>query len=119
MFRRKEKNYNPYDEDCRNLHQTVVEAGKRLLEATQKVIIKKNVIDLYPVGPDQDAAIEEYHESQRTLLCAIGNYDGRLQEFNQYLAKHRNQLEEEYSCWNSPLTSHKIIENVYEQFVRK
>lgn len=118
MFRRKEKNYNPYDEDCRNLHQIVVEAGKRLLEATQKVIIKKNVIDLYPVGPDQNAAIKEYHESQHTLLCAIGNYDGRLQEFNEYLAKHRNQLEE-YSCWNSPLTSHEIIENVYEQFIRK
>lgn len=118
MFGRKEKKYNPYDEDCLNLHQTVVEAGKRLLEATQKVIIKKNVIDLYPAGPDQIAAIKEYNKSQHTLLCAIGNYDGRLREFNEYLAKHRNQLEE-YSCWNSPLTSHEIIENAYEQFIKK
>lgn len=115
----KKKTYNPYNETYKDMWNTVLEAHDRLCEAVRKVILRKGVIDLYPAGADQNAAIKDCEEAKHSLLCAIGYYDGRMQELKEYFSNHYNELNECHS-WHPTrmLNSHEIVELAYEQTIR-
>ena len=68
-------------------------AKNRLVGAVQQVIIKQGVINLYPEGPDQERAKEDLKKAKFSLLCAIGHYDGRLQEYKNALNKNEEWRE--------------------------
>lgn len=115
----KKKIYNLYDEAYKSLWHTVQEAHSRLRETVYKVIIRKGVIDLYPAGPDRDKAIKDCEEAKHSLLCAIGYYDGRMQELTEYFSSHYNNLDECHSWHPTQMsTSHEIVEHAYEQTIR-
>lgn len=114
-FSKKKNSYNYYDEEYERMTTIVSEAKKQLLGVIRKVIIRKEVISLYPEGPDQEQAIKDYEDAKHSLLCAIGNYDGRLNELKQYFVQHREEITQPALRFAS---SHEIIEIGYEQFVK-
>ena len=115
----KKKIYNPYDETYKDLWNTVQEARDRLRGAVRTVILRKGVIDLYPAGADQDKAIKDCEEAKHSLLCAIGYYDGRMQELKEYFSSHYDKLDECHSWHPTRMsTSHEIVELAYEQTIR-
>lgn len=115
----KKKIYNSYDESYKELWNAVLDARTRLREAAHKVIIRQGVINLYPAGPDQEKAIKDCEEAKQSLLCAIGHYDGRMQELNEDYNKFSAKFEE-CRTWHPTrmITSHEIIELAYEQTIR-
>lgn len=114
-FSKKKNNYNYYDEEYEKMATIVSEAKERLLGLTRKVIIRKEVISLYPEGPDQEQAIKDYENAKHSLLCAIGNYDGRLNELKQYFVQHREEITQPARRF---VSSHEIVEIGYEQFIK-
>lgn len=94
-------------------------AKNRLVGAVQQVIIKQGVIDLYPEGPDQERAKEDLKKAKFSLLCAIGNYDGRLQEYKNALNKNEKWRETTISKRCQFIPSHEVIEIAYLNFFKK
>lgn len=94
-------------------------AKNLLVGAVQQVIVKQGVIDLYPEGPDQERAKEDLKKAKFSLLCAIGRYDGRLQEYKNALNKNEEWRETTIGkrCQFTP--SHKVIEIAYLNFFKK
>ena len=92
----------------------------RLKEATEAVIIKKNVIDLYPDGADKNAAISSFKSAQIELICAIGHYDStRADSRDYYQEQDKNDFYKDWSAIRSLKTSHALIEEIYENFFKK
>ena len=111
------KNY--YDKAYEEMYYLYQSARDLLLAKTRKVIITKGVIDLYPDGADRYAAVLEFEDAQHRLLCAIGNYDGRLNDLRTYYQKHKEDF---IAYWCAPDTlanSHTVIEMAYENFWKK
>lgn len=94
-------------------------AKNRLVGAVQQVIIKQGVIDLYPEGPDQERAKEDLKKAKFSLLCAIGHYDGRLQEYKNALNKNEEWRETTIGKRCQFIPSHEVIEIVYSNFWKK
>jgi hypothetical protein len=90
----------------------------RLKEATEAVIIKKNVIDLYPEGADKTAAIASFKLAQMELIRAIEHYDSTRVDIRDYYQEHNN-FYKNWSVLRSLKTSHAIIEEIYERFFKK
>jgi hypothetical protein len=91
-------------------------AKDTLMAKTENVICKKGVVDLYPEGADKAFAQAEYEDAQHKLICAIGNYDARKQEAEEFYKKHYEEL---YGYTNKFATSHFIVEFVYKHFFKK
>ena len=92
----------------------------RLKKATEAVIIKKNVIDIYPDGVDKDAAVASLKSAQIELICAIGNYDSTRTDTRDYYQEH--DTSDFYKNWGvirSLKTSHAVIEEIYKNFFKK
>ena len=94
-------------------------AKNRLIGAVQQVIIKQGVIDLYPEGPDQERAKEDLKKAKFSLLCAIGNYDGRLQEYKNALNKNEEWRETTIGKRCQFISSHEVIELAYLNFFKR
>lgn len=116
------KNQDPktaLDLAIENKLEEVYEANSRLRGRVNKVIIKQNVIDLYPEGPDKEKAITDCNEAKYSMLCAIGAYDDLL---NQYKNLCKKEGERNITInWTSDTlsTSHEIVENTFRNFWRK
>ena len=95
----------------------VIEEKTRLKKRVEKVIVCKGVIDLYPDGADQKAAIKDFEHSQQCLLNQIAFYDDSRQTFIKTLVKY--QAEGVGLNWVKPLTSHEIVEETYKEFFGK
>lgn len=92
----------------------------RLKEATEAIIIKKNVIELYPDGADKNAAITSFKSAQIELICAIEHYDSTRADSQDYYQEHdKNDFYKNWSALHSLKTSHAIIEEIYENFFKK
>lgn len=92
----------------------------RLKKATETVIIKKNVIDLYPEGADKAVANTSFKTAQNELICAIGHYDSTRADSQEYYQEHdKNNFYKDWSAICSLKTSHALIEEIYENFFKK
>lgn len=105
-----------YEEQYKELLNVVHDAKETLMARAENVICKKGVVDLYPEGADKAFAQAECEDAQHKLICAIGNYDARTQEAEDFYKKHYEEL---YGYTNKFATSHFIIEIVYKNFFKK
>ena len=112
----KHRKVDPREEHYVELWRIVREAKNNLIAKTEAVIRKKGVIDLYPEGADKNIAIKDCETAQYNLICAIGHYDARVQELQEYYSKNSEYLSN-YS--SKSCTSHEIIEIVYANFFKK
>ena len=113
----KKKKLSFYEEKYLEMLETIREAKERLMNAADNVIIKQGVIDLYPEGPDKKQAVKDCEEAKYKLICAIGYYDARRQESMNYAENHNEELGGFYA--NKFLTSHQLIEFIYEKWNKK
>lgn len=118
MFGKNKPACTPLDRLIIDKKQELIDANTYLTSVAERVIIANGVIDLYPEGADKARAIEDAEAHKHSLLCAIGAYDGRMQEYNELLK--REGAREMTTGWvNEFSTSHKIIEIVYRNFWEK
>lgn len=118
MFGKNKSACTPLDRLIMNKNQELVDAKTYLMPVAERVIIANGVIDLYPEGADKARAIEDAEARKHSLLCAIGAYDGRMQEYNDLL-KREGAREITANWTNNFSTSHKIIEIAYRNFWKK
>ena len=114
---RKKKAFNPWDVRYKDMWNTVQEYRTRLYNKAQQVIVASGVVSLYPIGPDQSAAIKEMEAQKASLLNYIEHYDTSLMELKNYYKNTYDNLDE-CQTWNPDRlsTSHVIIEITYRNF---
>lgn len=118
MFKKNKPTCTPLDKLIAEKYHEVNNAKLRLMSAAENVIIANGVINLYPEGADKARAIKDTENRKHSLLCAIGAYDGQMQEYNDLLK--REGAREKTAEWTNTFgTSHKIIEIVYRNFWKK
>lgn len=109
-----------HDEAYKAMWYSVQDAYDILEKTAKKVIIRKGVIDLYPAGDDRDKAINDCEDAKRSMLCAVGRYDGEMKDLKAYFSEHYDELDR---CrdWNPARlsTSHEVVESVYEKMLKK
>ena len=115
----KARRVNIYDIRIEELYNAVREARFLLIAKTQAVITKKSVIDLYSEGADKQVAIKALEAAKYSLLCAIGNYDGRLNEARQYYTNNYEYFSQYWTAPNDFAKSHDIIEYAYQNYFKK
>ena len=118
MFQKTKVTPNAYDITLKKLIEARKNAKEALAARVSDIIIKKNVIDLYPEGADKNRAIEDFRYSQTSLLFYIANYDdiySKLMNFEfskcAYYTSDKIQF--------AKITSHSIIESAYREFMRR
>lgn len=118
MFGKNKPICTPLDRLIMDKNQELIDAKTYLMSAAERVIIANGVIDLYSEGADKARAIEDAEARKYSLLCAIGAYDGRMQEYRDLL-KREGKRETTVGWTNIFSTSHEIIEIVYRNFWEK
>ena len=117
MFSKKEKiQDNFYDRKRKDFQIQFFEDRRNLRECTKKVFVKKEVINLYPEGPDKEKAKLDLDKAQYSLLCTIGAYDNTLNEYKNFCLENKEKFQSTID-WTMPLfetTSHNVIESTYE-----
>lgn len=88
-----------------------------LEERVEEVIICNGVIDLYPEGADKEAAKKKAEKAKELLLCAIGRYDGIVNQYNDALVSTGRNTTLDYM----PIypNSHALIEDYYKNFYKR
>lgn len=114
----KKRIINSYDTRMEELNKIVREARDRLIDKAKEVITKKGVIDLYPDGADKKAAIKALEDAKYSLLCAIGNYDGRLNELRQYYIDNSDNFDQYWATPDRFAKSHDLIEHAYRNYFK-
>lgn len=114
----KKRVINLYDTHMAELNNIVTAARDLLIAKAQEVITKKGVIDLYPEGADQKVAIKALEDAKYSLLCAIGNYDGRLSELRQYYTDNHDNFAQYWATPDRFRTSHDLIESAYRHYFK-
>ena len=119
MFKRKIEEINEYDRRMNKYIGRVPGISKELEAAVQDVIIKKEVIDLYPPGADQQKTKVDLQTAKNKLICIIAEYDSTLNEINKYYVVNKDNFVEYANWYPSMLSdSHKMVEIFYRNFVR-
>lgn len=113
---RKKKEFNPYNLKITEKLEEVRSAKFTLENCVNKVITKKGVIDLYPEGLDKEVAKKDFENAQYSFLCAIGNYDAKLQELENYEKENKDKITIYISQF---LNSHDLIEIFYRHYERR
>ena len=112
----KKDSYSLLDREVLDMIQIMQNSKNRLINATERVIISRDVVELYPEGADKIKAITDLDTRKYALLCAIGDYDGRLRDLTEIKSKRGNEI-------NIPIphftNSHEVIESTYRKFVYK
>lgn len=76
MFKKKKKNADtPADFQLKKLYYPFIDFRDEFYSTIRKVVVKEEVIKIYPDGADKDQAIKDYHFEQQHLLALIGKYD--------------------------------------------
>lgn len=113
MFKRKQKDKNtPADLRLRNLWKQYLDVLNYLDNTVRKIIIKKEVIEIYPNGVDKDKAIKDYKFEQQHLLTLIAEYDDLRNQIDNLIRKTKEERETTID-WHTPQTSHERIEAIY------
>lgn len=118
MFKKKNKEPNYQAERYESLRIELTRAQTELADAVCAVIIKRDVLDLYPEGPDKEQAKEDLAKTQRSLICHVGAYDARRQETIEYYKKNYEALSL-YPSPESRWTSHDVVEWAYKYKYKK
>ena len=105
---KKIKKINLFDEKFETLEQSVRNAIENLLSIMPKLIIRKEVIELYPEGADKDRAIKDFQETQKSFICTLGHYDCCLSKLIDYETKHKDEFSQNHFI--TFLTGHKVVE---------
>ena len=115
----KKISYNPYDEAYKEMWDAMFKAYKSLEETTNKIIVRKGVIDLYPEGDDKKQAIKDYEDTKQFLVEAINQYDEKVQEVIEYFSNHHEEMK---TCreWTPSrmATGHEVVEHTYEKKIK-
>lgn len=115
MFKKKKKNADtPADLQLKELYYPFIDLRDEFYSTIRKVIVKEEVIKIYPDGADKDAAIKDYHFEQQYLLVLIGKYDDLRNQISNFI---KNNKEERHTTayWEIPQTSHETIETIYKR----
>lgn len=116
MFKKKKKDKDldtPADLQLKMLYEPFYDVEKRLNSTIREVIVKKEVIKIYPNGADKDEAIKNYHFEQQHLLALIGEYDDLRNQIDNFIKN--NKEERKTTMYLSvPMTSHKKVETIYK-----
>ena len=108
--------YAPLDREVLDMVQRMQNSKNRLIDATERVITSKGVVELYPEGADKIKAITDLDTRNYSLLCAIGDYDSKLRDLIEIENKRGDEI-------NVPIPkftkSHEIIELTYRKFFYK
>lgn len=116
FFKKKDSYVNIYESHADERFYNLRAECDRLMAKTREVITRKAVIDLYPDGPDRNAAIKECEAAKHSLLCAIGAYDTSRMEYNDYIKQNAERLNSPRRPWTT--TSHDIIAIAYEKYFK-
>ena len=108
-----------YDEKRKDLHIELLEKQSWLEKCTKRVIVKNGVINLYPEGADKEAAKNESEKAKKTLLAAIGSYDGIRIDILRYIKEHTDSFVTTTEWPLDYITSHEIIERTYARFFQE
>lgn len=117
MFGKKKKPFNPYEKRADDSLYQVWEARDRLTAKTRQVITRLGVINLYPDGADRKKAISDAEEAKRALIAAIGAYDTARMIYNIYIKKYSEKFDNPKKEWT--ITSHEVIERVYQNYYKE
>ena len=119
MFKKKIEEINKYDRRMNKYIGRMHEISKELEAAVQDVIIKKEVIDLYPSGADQQKTKVDLQTAKNKLICIIAEYDSTLNEIKKYYIVNKDNFVEYANWYPSMLSdSHKMVEIFYRNFIR-
>lgn len=114
MFKKKKKNADTSaDFQLKELYYPFIDLRDEFYSTIRKVIVKEEIIKIYPDGADKDQAIKDYHFEQQHLLALIGKYDDLRDQISNFI---KNNKEERYTTahWEIPRTSHETIETIYK-----
>lgn len=114
MFKKKKQSLDtPADLQLKELYYPFINLCDKFYSTIRKVIVKEEVIKIYPDGADKDKAIKDYHFEQRHLLALIGEYDDLRTQIGNFI---KNNKEERHTTahWDIPRTSHETIETIYK-----
>lgn len=114
MFKKKKQSADTSaDLQLKELYYPFIDLCDEFYPTIRKVIVKKEVIEIYPDGEDKKQAIKDYHFEQQHLLALIGKYDDLRNQINNFI---KNNKEERHTTahWDIPRTSHETIEIIYK-----
>lgn len=115
MFKKKTKNTDTSaDLQLKELYYPFIDLCDEFYSTIREVIVKKEVIEIYPDGADKNKAIKDYHFEQQHLLALIGEYDDLRDQISNFIKKNK---EERHTTahWEIPQTSHATIETIYKE----
>ena len=114
MFKKQKQNLDtPADLQLKELYYPFIDLRDEFYSTIRKVIVKEEVIKIYPDGVDKDKAIKDYRFEQQHLLALIGEYDDLRNQIDNYIKKTRKERQTT-AHWTTPKTSHERIEQIYE-----
>lgn len=67
----KKDSYSPLDREVLDMEQRTQNSKNRLINATERVMISKSVVELYPEGADKIKAITDLDTRKDALLRAM------------------------------------------------
>lgn len=120
MFNKKMKiEANSYDTNFYDYWKEWQYSAECLQARVREVIVKINVVSLYPEGADRNIAEEDAYKEQKILLNYIAAYDTARNNLIKYQKENYKNLSK-YQSWarEDYITSHKIIEQTYLDFSR-
>lgn len=115
MFKKKKKNADTSaDLQLKELYYPFINLCDKFYSTIREVIVKEEVIKIYPDGADKNKAIKDYHFEQQHLLALIGEYDDLRDQISNFIKKNK---EERHTTthWVIPRTSHATIEAIYKE----
>lgn len=115
--KREEKKSTSQDYVVKGFLAQRADAMHDLEKRVEKVIICNGVIDLYPEGADKEAAKRDAEKAKELLLCAIGRYDGIVNQYNAALTSTCRITTLAYMP--IPPNSHTLIEDYYKKFYKR
>lgn len=95
--------YYPFIDLCDEFYSTI-----------REVIVKKEVIEIYPDGADKSQAIKDYHFEQQYLLILVGRYDYLRDEINNFLDNNKETRKTTAGYGRITQSSHDKIEIIYD-----
>lgn len=121
MFFKKKKTNNqdtPLDKKIKEVDGERLATAFTIRERAKKVITCNGAIDLYPEGPDKEAAKKEAEKAKYLLLCSIGHYDNLRREYLNALAE-KGERNTTIHWTKECKRSHEWVEMAYEEFWKK
>lgn len=122
LFRKKKKIKVPESHHiCDCMVEELTNAGKAVRECVREMLVRKNVIDLYPEGRNKNAVMVQYKKKQEILISAINEYDFyRIKLINFY---NRNYMELQ-THWAAgrivgTMTGEEVVEDETRDFLER